>query len=197
MSARVLGGGTVPVLHIEPDGMILRGLALPFGESALVEDPRSHDLVEEIMDESSIEHIAPNLPLLVSHDRDIPPVGIVRNTSISSLGIGIEAKLVGSDSELEGWRRRFRHGLSSGLSVGFVRQRRNAVYERPLRPGGLPVMRPRGVQVVECSLVTWPAFESAGVLSLSVRSAIDQDRHERTVETLEWLAARTARQAAK
>ena len=31
-------------------------------------------------------------------------------------------------------------------------------------------MRPRGVQIFETSLVLWPAYESAGLLSLSVRS---------------------------
>ncbi len=33
--------------------------------------------------------------------------------------LGIEAKLVGDDHELEGWRRRFDAGLMVGLSIGF------------------------------------------------------------------------------
>ena len=34
-------------------------------------------------------------------------------------GLGIEARLIGADDELEGWRRRFDAGLMVGLSIGF------------------------------------------------------------------------------
>jgi hypothetical protein len=56
------------------------------------------------MDPESVDAMARDLPLLVSHRRDEPPVGIVREAGISSEGVGIEAKLVGSGDEIEGWR---------------------------------------------------------------------------------------------
>ena len=115
-------------------------------------------------------------------------------------GIRDRAKLVGSDDEFEGWRRRFRHGLSAGLSVGFTRDKRRDVLEAPRRRGGLPVMRPRGIEIAEVSLVQWPAYERAGVLSLSLRSAADQERHESSellmaqMQELTWsIATRQAR----
>src|SRR5262245_23695459 len=123
MSTRVMGQPVVPVLHIEDDGTILRGLALPFGQGAVVVGPEG-SWVEEVMDEESVTSIAADLPLFVSHDRNRPPAGIVRNTSISPLGVGIEAEVVGSRDEIEGWRSRFSHGLSAGLSVGFARTKR-------------------------------------------------------------------------
>lgn len=178
MTARVLGASSVAVFKVEDNGRIIRGVAVPFNEGAIVTGPDG-SLVEEVMDEESIEHIADNLPLLVGHDRTRPPAGIVRTAGVSPRGVVIEAELVGSDDELEGWRRRFRQGLSSGLSVGFTQNRKRAVYEKPQRRGGLPVMRPRGLVVHEISLVQWPAYLAAGVVSVSVRTAEADEAQER------------------
>jgi phage head maturation protease len=92
--------------------------------------------------------------------------------------------LVGSADELEGWRARFADGLMSALSVGFGRDRHRDAYERPRRKGGPPVVRPRGITIVEVSLVQWGAYDRAGVTSLSVRPAADQDRHEQSERTI-------------
>jgi phage head maturation protease len=61
-------------------------------------------------------------------------------------------------------------------------------------------MRPRGIEIAEVSLVQWPAYERAGVLSLSLRSAADQERHESSellmaqMQELTWsIATRQAR----
>jgi hypothetical protein len=87
---------------------------------------------------------------------------------------------------------------SSALSVGFARTNRD-VFERPRRRGGLPVVRPRGIQVVECSLVMWGAYSRAGITSLPLRSAADQERHEESertiVETQRFLAEFAVRRA--
>lgn len=176
----------MPVLKVEDGGAVLRGVALPFNEPAIVSGPKG-SLVQEVMDQKSVEKIAENLPLLVGHDRARPPAGLVRTARISSRGVLIEAELVGSDDELEGWRRRFRQGLSAGLSVGFTRDRDRDLYEKPSRSGGFPVLRPRGVTIHEISIVQWPAYPSAGVISLSLRNALDQDRHERSERIIdEW-----------
>ena len=70
-----LGLSVVPVFKVEDGGKVIRGLALPFGEGAIVTGPQG-DLVEEVMDSDSVSHIAPNLPLLVGHDRSRPPAGV-------------------------------------------------------------------------------------------------------------------------
>lgn len=65
-----------------------------------------------------------------------------------------------------------------------------------MAPGRLPVVRRRGIEIIEIieiSLVMWPAYERAGVTSLSVRSAADELRHERSQEVFAWVAARRAR----
>ena len=71
-----------------------------------------------------------------------------------------------------------------------MRDAKWTVYESPQRRGAFPVMRPRGVRIVEVSLVLFPAYERASVTSLSQRSAADQDRHERSQELVAWAAAR-------
>jgi phage head maturation protease len=147
-------------LHVEKSGRVVRGLALPFHEEAIVEGPKGAGIVAEVMDEKSIGKIEPNLPLLVNQDRG-RVAGVVRTLAVTNQGLGIEAKLVGSDDELEGWARRFRHGLLAALSVGFSRDRRRDAYERPRRPGELPTVRPRGISIVEVSLVQWGAYALA------------------------------------
>jgi phage head maturation protease len=137
--------------------------------------------------------VTANLPLLVSHDRDKPPAGVVRSAFITVYGLGVEGELIGSDDELQGWRRRFAEGLHSGLSIGFSRDRHRDVYEKPHRPGGLPVVRPRDVTIHEFSTVQWPAYPSAGVVSLSVRTADLEDLHERSEQVIAWWEERKAR----
>ena len=65
----------------------------------------------------------------------MPPLGVVEESSISKHGLGVEARLVGNDHELEGIRRRLAAGLMTGLSVGF--QAGKPMWEKP--PGrGMP-----------------------------------------------------------
>jgi phage head maturation protease len=50
----------------------------------------------------------------------------------------------------------------------------------------------RGVDIVELSLVHWPAYQSAGIVSVNQRSAADDIAHTESErvksETLEFLA---------
>ena len=46
------------------------------------------------------------------------------------------------------------------------------------------MVRPRGIQIVEVSLVHWPAYERAGITSLSMLSAADQERHEESEKAI-------------
>jgi phage head maturation protease len=112
---------------------------------------------------------------------------VVHTVALTAAGLGAEGELVGNDAEIEGWRRRFRAGLNNGLSVGYTCSRARTRYERPTRRGDPPIRRPRGVEIMEISLVQWPAFPSAGVVSLSMRSATDERRHEESVRIIgEW-----------
>lgn len=189
MTVRSMGQPNVPVLTVEDGATILRGLAVPFDEPAVVAGPQG-SVVLEIMDRESIGSVAADLPLLVSHNRDVPPAGIIRHTAVMERGLGLEAEMIGSDPELEGWRRRFREGLMAALSIGFARSRKKDVYERPARAGGLPIVRPRDIEVIECSLVMWGAYRSAGVTSLSLRSADGDLQHERSLDHIAWAADR-------
>ena len=177
----------IPVLSIEPGGRIVRGLALPYGSGAyVIED--DGDIVEEMMDEQSLDQLPGAVPLLQSHRRDVPALGVVRHWAvIPGKGLGAEAELVVSDPELDAWHRRFKHGLTSGLSVGFRYDKRRTQWERPTRAGDPPRKRPRGVAIEELSLVEWPAYTSAGVTAAAQRGANDQHRHAESERIIrEW-----------
>jgi hypothetical protein len=102
-----------PVLSIEPGGRIVRGLALPFGSSAYVVE--GNDVIEEVMDEDSLDGLPGRVPLLEGHDRTRAAIGVARNWAvIPGKGLGVEAELVVSDSELDAWHRRFNTALPPG-----------------------------------------------------------------------------------
>jgi HK97 family phage prohead protease len=175
-----------PVLSVEAGGRIVRGLALPFNSPAYVIE--GDDIVEEVMDQDSLDRLPGQVPLLQGHDRVHPAIGVARTWAvIPGKGLGVEAELVVSDSELDSWRRRFQHGLSSGLSIGFRADRRRTKWERPTRSGNPPRKIPRGVEIEELSLVQWPAYLLAGVTAMAMRSAADQRRHEESNRIIaEW-----------
>ena len=186
-------------VKIEPGGKFLRGVAVPFGESAIVK-MRGGQVVEEIFDPSSFERPPPGgTPLLVNHVRDREPTGVVARTEVRSYGLGFEAELLVSDADAEVWERRFKAGLVSGVSVGYLSDHRRFVWERPTRRGGLPIVRPRGVGLEHLSLIllpTLPAYNGAKVLTLSQRSAADQRRHEESDRLIrEWDLERIQREA--
>lgn len=166
----------MPLVRVEaPGSSVLRGLAVPFHEHAWIVD-KDGDLYAEVFDELSIPRPPEGVPLLISHDRDKPPAGKVMSSSLTKHGLGIEARLIGDDHELEGWRRRFDAGLMVGLSIGF-RTGQKPIWEAPPKRGMPPVKRIRGAEIVEISLVNYPAYTSAGTLSLNQRTA--QEDHER------------------
>jgi HK97 family phage prohead protease len=175
-----------PVLTAEPGGRVLRGLALPFDSPAYVLE--GNDVIEEVMDADSLDHVPGQVPLLQGHDRVHPAIGVVRSWAIlPGKGLGMEAELVVSDSELDAWHRRFKFGLTSGLSIGFRHDRHRTRWDRPVRSGNPPRKRPRGVEIEEVSLVSWPAYLLAGVTALAMRSAADQRRHEESDRIIaEW-----------
>jgi hypothetical protein len=96
-----------PVLSVEAGGRVVRGLALPFNQPALVlEDDGS--VVAEVMDDQAIDALPGTVPLLVGHSRAAPAVGVVRTFGIvPGKGVGVEAELAVNDQDLDTWRRRF------------------------------------------------------------------------------------------
>jgi phage head maturation protease len=189
----------MPLVRVEaPGSSVLRGLAVPFHEHAYIEG-KDGDLFAEVFDEESIPRPPQNVPLLVSHDRDRPPAGKVLNSFIMPQGLGIEAKLVGDDHELEGWRRRFDAGLMVGLSIGFRASSGKAIWEPSSKRGMPPVKRVRGAEIVEVSIVNYPAYDNAATLSLNQRSFHEEEEerqaleaHEKTQEIIAWVKARKA-----
>jgi phage head maturation protease len=184
-------------VKIEPGGRFLRGVAVPFGASAIVK--MRDKVVEEIFDPDSFERPPPGgVPLLVNHVRDREPTGVVHSTAVRSYGLGFEAELLVSDADAEVWERRFKAGLVSGVSVGYLSDHRRFVWERPTRRGGLPVVRPRGVGLEHLSLIllpTLPAYNGAKVLTLSQRTAADQRGHEESERIIhEWERERIERE---
>lgn len=173
-------------IRVEEDGKVLRGLALPFNEFAVILDKEGR-LFAEIFDEESLVRLPQNVPLLVSHNRDVPPAGMVLQTMKLSSGLGVEARIVGSDHEVEGWRRRFAAGLMTGLSIAFRASK--PIWERPPRSGLPPVKRVRNAEIEEISLVSWPAYRSAGLSSVNLRSMGDELRHEESERIIAQIRA--------
>lgn len=187
---------------VEDGGNIIRGLAVPFGESAYFID-KDDKVVAEQFDEESVQTLPSQIPLLVSHDRHRAPAGVVTAAGISRFGIGIEARLVGSDDEVEGWRRKLAAGLMASLSVGFTSQGRQ-VWRAPERRGAPPMVIRRSVEIVEISLVNWPAYDGATIVSLSQRTAEDDIAHSTSerliaefradqIRTETWMTSRSQR----
>jgi phage head maturation protease len=166
---------TVKLVHIDPAGVVFRGIAVPFHETAIIVQDGDR-IVAEQFDEMSILEMPVDTPLLVSHRRDTPPAGIITGFGIGQFGLGIEGRLVGADVEIEGWRRRFEAGLMAGLSIGFTAKGPQE-WRRPERDGAPPLVIRRGVSIVEVSLVTFSAYPAAGLLSLNEQTAaIDESR---------------------
>lgn len=172
---------------VEDGGTVLRGLAVPFGDPTIVVEGDNR-VICEVFDEESIDALPANMPLLVGHDRTTPPAGVIVNAAPAHFGLGIEARLIGSEPELDGWRRRLAAGLMAGLSIGFVAAGPQK-WLRPTRSGQPPTVIRRGVKIHEVSLVCWPAYERAAVLSVNERTAADQTRHEESERMIaEWKA---------
>jgi hypothetical protein len=122
-----------------------------------------------------------------------PAVGVAHTWGvIPGKGLGVEAELVVSDSELDSWRRRFQHGPS----IGFRYDRRRTRWERPVRSGQPPRKVPRGVEIEELSLVQWAAYPLAGVTAMAQRSRPAQPREPRDRQMVGTRADHTSAQAA-
>jgi HK97 family phage prohead protease len=166
---------------IEPDGRIIRGVALPYGEVAYVIGPGRRGEVMahgEKFDQESIAHVGSMFgrPILLSHDES-RPIGRVLSTRSTAAGLEVEGELLGAAVELESIRARAAGGILSHFSIGFIPNRKLDVWEKPDR-SGLPLVRRRGAVVREISLVLWPAYDSARVQGIHARTAAAVARHE-------------------
>lgn len=170
---------------IEPGGCVFRGVGVPYHESALVVE-RDGRIVEEQFDEYSILMPPMNIPLLVSHRRDAPPAGVITRSESKADGLHVEGRLIGSDDEIEGWRRRLGANLMSSLSVGFT-ARGAQKWEPPARTGSPPRTIRRGVSICELSLVSWPAYEGARVASISSRTQASAASHRFMTEAVAYM----------
>ena len=83
---------TGPLVRVDPGGAIFRGLAVPFNESALLNE--GGRVFAEQFDDESIRSLPTGIPLLVAHRLDSPPVGIVTSSGISRYGLGVEGRFV-------------------------------------------------------------------------------------------------------
>jgi HK97 family phage prohead protease len=180
-----------PVRIDHPDGVVLRGLGIPFGESTVIVENDGR-IISERFDRESLVKLPANIPLLVGHDRAAPPAGVIDISGISDAGLAIEGRLIGSDHEVESWRKKFAVGLMTGLSIGF-RSSGPQIHLRPERPGQPPVVVRRGVEIVEISLVSWAAYTEAAVISLNRRSAAGDESDRIKSEMAIFLADIAAR----
>lgn len=177
---------TTHLVHVDPEGTIFRGVAVPYNESALIVE-KDGRLVAEQFDEESIVAMPKDVPLLVSHNRGVPAAGIVVSSGISRHGLAVEGRLVGSDAEIQGWRRRFEAGIMTCLSVGFAASGTQE-WRRPERQGAPPIIVRRGVQIVEISLVQWPAYLGAAMVSLNARTAASEESQRIIADAKAYLA---------
>ena len=76
----------------------------------------------------------------------------------------------------------------SQLSIGSLTASGRQDWRRPQRYGGPPVVVRRNVEIVEISLVTWPAYNSAGVVSINARTAASDESQRIIRETQAFLA---------
>jgi phage head maturation protease len=179
---------TTHLVHVDPDGAVFRGLAVPFGENALLVEKDGRPVAEQF-DEESIVAMPKDVPLLVSHNRGVPAAGIINSSGISRYGLAVEGRFIGSDAEIEGWRRKLAAGLMAQLSIGFTAGGPQE-WRRPQRYGGPPVVVRRNVEIVEVSLVQWAAYSSAAVVSINARTAAS-DESRRIINEMQVFLADT------
>jgi HK97 family phage prohead protease len=161
-------------VEIEPDGRIIRALALPYHEVAYVIGPgrRGEQIAHrERFDEQSFAEVGAmyGKPILMGHDQT-RPVGRILSTRSTERGLEIEGELRGAAVEIESIRDRAAGGILSYVSVGFVPDRRKDEWKEPDR-SGLPLVLRRGATIREISLVLWPAFSGAKVVGIYARTA--------------------------
>lgn len=169
-------------VEVEEGGRFIRAVAVPYGVEAFVIGPprRGGEKVahREAFDRESIRDIGAMFgrPILLSHDQ-ARPTGRILLTRSTERGLEVEGELLGSDDELESIRRRAAGGVLSSVSVGFLPSPREDQWTGP-DASGLPLVLRRGVVVKEISLVLWPAFDDARILSISKRTSGAEARKE-------------------
>ncbi len=182
-------------ITVEDDGKIIRGLAIPYREHALIAE--NSRVFLEYFEGESLRKLPKNVPLLQGHDRAVPPAGKILDSHHSPQGMWIEARLSGGASDVDRWRGLFADSLMAGLSVGF----REGLGKWTTDARGTPIKLVREAEVIEVSVVNWPAYSSAGVRTVSVRSRADQKRKEESdraiAEAQEVMARVNARLAAR
>ena len=75
----------------------------------------------------------------------------------------------------------------ASLSVGFA-ARGAQEWRAPERVGAPPIVIRRGVEIVEISLVTWPAYNSAAVVSVNQRTAASDESQRIIADATAYLA---------
>ncbi len=173
---------------IEDGGLVLRGVAVPWNEDTVVVTGTGSRRVvhRERFDAESIPAAGAlyGVPLMFGHDHN-RPAGRIRLSRSTDRGLEIEADLIGADDELEGVRRRLAAGLMAGLSIGFVADSHADVWIAPEKRSELPVVIRRHATIREVSFVQWPAYASAGVDSVNLRTSVGEWRHvESTIAIL-------------
>lgn len=173
-------------IRVEPNGRILRGIALPYDEVVIMSSPRPrHGQVVhlEVFDKDSILDVGALFarPLLINH-RDDRPIGRVRSSRSTERGLEIEAELVGSDDEIQGLTRRIAAGIQARMSIGFHPSHEDDIWAAPARSGpALPLVTRRGVKIREVSIVVWPAYAGAVIEGIYERTARGETRHVESV----------------
>jgi HK97 family phage prohead protease len=189
-------GNGLSQVAVEEDGAILRGVAVPFRRQAVVLGPgkRGAGLVahKETFDAESILGVGAlaGTPFLIGHDVNRPH-GAIQSSRSTDRGLEVEVRLMGSDSELQSFRRRAEGGVLSGLSIGFVPSRKRDIWLPPDETG-LPTVLRRGARLRELSAVVFPAFEDARVVGITVRTAAAVERHQASQRAIAEIQATLA-----
>ena len=175
-------------VQIEEGGRILRGLALPYGQTTYVLGPgrRGEKVAHgEVFDADSLVDVGAmyGRPLLLAHDES-RPIGRILATRSTERGLEVEAELLGSDEELTSIRAKAQGGVLSSMSVGFRPNRKLDKWQPP-DASGLPWVLRRGAEVREISVCLWPAYDSAKVLSILARTAAARARKEASDKEIE------------
>jgi len=171
-----------PQLSLRSDGRTLAGIAVPFGQITDLGFER------ELFVKGSFTRTLknrPNVKLLANHNGQAFPIGKATLLREDAAGLYAEFGIVDTVAGNEALTL-VRDGVVDGLSVGF-----KVVDDHYPEPDLREV---REAELFEVSLVTWPAYEGARVMSLrSARNLIQTNINEGYGDTGHSLSLQQAR----
>lgn len=143
---------------------LIKALAVPFGEAATIGETidGQRRIYREVFSANSFAQVPDRVPWVRRHDRN-NVLGWAK-LRVTSKGLEMEAEPLDTGNARDALAE-VKSGLLRGISIGFMADPDRDIWTR--QAGELPVVKRRGVELIEISLVARGAYDSALVTEVS------------------------------